>query len=147
MSDDDILQILKDSGLKDADKCIDVCNAISEGHSLRKACKQVGISKPTFLSRCNDNKDLADHYARARNDLLEYWANQVIDLTDQEFEKDQYGRIDPALIQQARLQVDSRRWILGKLQPRKYGDKSSIDLDVTGNVNVVQLSDLRKKDK
>ena len=43
------------------------------------------------------------------------------------------GKIDPAWVQLQRLKIDSKKWELSKLMPKKYGDKSSIELD--GNLN------------
>jgi len=37
-------------------------------------------------------------------------------------------RADNAAVQRARLKVDSRKWLLSKLQPRKYGDRVSAEL-------------------
>jgi hypothetical protein len=33
-------------------------------------------------------------------------------------------------VQRARLKVDTRKWLLSKLQPKKYGDK--LDMNVAG---------------
>ena len=38
-------------------------------------------------------------------------------------------RINHDVIQRDRLRVDARKWMLGKMQPKKYGDK----LDVTSD--------------
>ena len=38
------------------------------------------------------------------------------------------GRVDNAAVQQRRLQIETRRWVLSKLLPRTYGDKVVAEL-------------------
>jgi hypothetical protein len=37
--------------------------------------------------------------------------------------------IDNAVVQRDRLRVDARKWLLAKLQPKKYGEKIDITSD------------------
>jgi hypothetical protein len=36
------------------------------------------------------------------------------------------GQVDSAAVQKQRLQVDTRKWALSKLAPRKYGEKLTL---------------------
>jgi hypothetical protein len=72
---------------------------------------------------------LAESYAHAREDLIERIANEVLELSDQEVPLTGDGKKDWQAIQKHRLQVDSRKWILSKLAPKKYGEK----LEVSGD--------------
>jgi len=38
------------------------------------------------------------------------------------------GRVDNAAVQQRRLQIETRRWVLSKLLPKTYGDKVVAEL-------------------
>lgn len=43
-------------------------------------------------------------------------------------------RVDNGAIQRNKLRVDTRKWIMSKLAPKKYGDSSKIEL--SGEVNI-----------
>ena len=38
---------------------------------------------------------------------------------------------DTVAVQKARLKVDARKWMAGKLRPKKYGDRSTVDMNVS----------------
>jgi hypothetical protein len=56
-------------------------------------------------------------------------AQEVLDLSDKEVPETGDGRKDWQAIQKHKLQVDTRKWLLSKLAPRKYGEK----LEVSGD--------------
>ena len=59
---------------------------------------------------------MAKQYARAKECQLEALAEDIVDIADSvEPISDATGK--------ARLQIDSRKWLLSKLVPKKYGDK------------------------
>ena len=105
-----------------------VCKRIAKGQSLRKACKGTETpSKSTVLQWLVDDKTgtLSDQYARARETQADHYFDQVIEIADK--------------AKDARLQVDARKWVAGKLRPKKYSDK--IDLNLTGSMTVNIASD------
>lgn len=112
----------------------DICKRICEGESLNSICKEKGMpSKGVFLGWTNDDKDLADQYARSMEQRAELYAEDIIRIADDE-------SLD---INRARLMVDSRKWVACKLKPRRYGDK--IDLsnqDGTLNQSNIDTSKL-----
>jgi hypothetical protein len=42
------------------------------------------------------------------------------------------------MIQHRRLQVDARKWMLGKMNPKKYGDKLETDNNHSGKIEIVR---------
>jgi hypothetical protein len=69
----------------------------------------------------NDVDGFSAKYARAREMQVEFWAEQIIDISD-----GVARGADAAEVQAARLQSDNRRWLASKLMPRKYGDKTVV---------------------
>ena len=51
----------------------------------------------------------------------------MIELADAPIERNAAGMVDSATVQMRRLQIETRRWILSKLLPRKYGDRMGLD--------------------
>jgi hypothetical protein len=77
----------------------------------------------------NEDAELAAEYARAREDLIERIANEVIELSDADVGMQPDGKKDWAAVQKHKLQVDTRKWLLSKLAPKKYGEKIEVSGD------------------
>lgn len=91
--------------------------------SERSACAEVGISRSTFRTtalRVNSG----DHYARA----LEALAQDQVEKAEQVIEDMRSGVIDA---QQARVELDARKWFASKFLPKRYGDKVHLEANVT----------------
>ena len=111
------------------------------GMSAFKACQVAGVNQSTFNLWLNQDAELAAEYARAREDLIELLANETMAIADQAFEEIEEQAVGkdgkpvvlkkkvPVDVQRARLQVDTRKWLLSKLAPKKFGDK----LELTGD--------------
>jgi hypothetical protein len=103
-----------------------VLELIEDGMSERSACAEVGISRSTFRTtalRVNSG----DHYARA----LEALAQDQVEKAEQVIEDMRSGVIDA---QQARVELDARKWFASKFLPKRYGDK--LDLEHKGEVGL-----------
>lgn len=100
-----------------------VLEGMRNGLSAFKACQAAGVAHSTFLGWVNDDATLADNYAHTREDLIERIASEVMELADSEVPETGDGKRDWQAIQQRKLQVDSRKWLLSKLAPKKYGDR------------------------
>ncbi len=112
-----------------ADICALVLLGMRGGLSAFKACEAAGVPHSTFMEWIRDDAELANSYARAREDLIERIANEVIELSDADVGMQPDGKKDWAAVQKHKLQVDTRKWLLSKLAPKKYGDK----LELTGD--------------
>ena len=55
-------------------------------------------------------------------------ADELVELADSDCTGPD-GKPDNALVQQRRLQVDTRKWVLSKMLPRKFGDRLEIGGD------------------
>ena len=120
------------------DFAAEVLARISEGESLRAICadlKEFGCpSAATFHARVLDDKVFAERYARARDLQYEAWAC----LIREKSEKCRVGEIvteksDGTVetktvdsVDRSRLEVDSLKWLLAKLHPKRYGDKLAV---------------------
>ena len=117
-----------------------ICSRLAQGESLRAICDE--SETPAFSSVMKwlgEHKEFADKYARARVLQAEFYANQIIEIADEEpkhMVPDPDGgtslRIDSAGVQRNKLRVDARKWIASKLLPQKYGDSSTLLLGGDG---------------
>lgn len=106
-----------------------VLEGMHGGLSCFKACQAAGVPHSTFIGWVNVDPDLADRYTRAREDLIERMAQEVLELSDVDVGLQPDGKRDWAAVQKHKLQVDTRKWLLSKLAPKKFGDK----LELTGD--------------
>lgn len=59
-------------------------------------------------------------------------AEDIIDISDEssrDFIETEDGRMIPntEAIQRSKLRVDTRKWLMAKMKPKKYGDKMEVD--------------------
>lgn len=106
-----------------------VLEGMHGGLSCFKACQAAGVPHSTFIGWVNVDPELADRYTRAREDLIERMAQEVLELSDVDVGLQPDGKRDWAAVQKHKLQVDTRKWLLSKLAPKKFGDK----LELTGD--------------
>ena len=99
---------------------------ISSGKSARKACAEVGVPDPTF-HRWVEEEGISEQYARAMEGRADAVFEDIIEIAD---------NTDPdADVQRDKLRVDSRKWAVARMAPRKYGDR--LDLNHGGDMKVI----------
>ena len=102
--------------------------------SANKACAAAGVSLHTFLHWVDDDEKLAKSYARARESWIDNMAQEIQEIADAKLPLDNFGKIDNSAVQKQKLQIDTRKWLLSKIAPKKYGDK--VEVDHTGTVKI-----------
>jgi hypothetical protein len=102
---------------------------MESGMSCWKACEKAGVKNSTFMLWVSQDSALAESYARARENYVERIAQEVMELSDVDVGETPDGRKDWAAVQKHKLQVDTRKWLLSKLAPKKYGEKIEISGD------------------
>jgi hypothetical protein len=120
----------------------EICTRLSRGEALRKMCLDDHMPDEStvydwlFSSKTGDFPKL---YALARERQTEFWAEECIQIAD-ETERDtitktgrngeEYESQNSEWINRSRLRVDTRKWLMSKLAPKKYGEK--IQQEITG---------------
>jgi hypothetical protein len=122
-----------------------ILDQMGEGRSLRKICsedKEKIEGLPAASSFCrwvDEDTALAEQYARAREGLMEYWAQRITELGELAREEAvALGREEiPAgpVVNAYRLEADNLKWLLSKLAPKKYGER--LELAGDGNAPLV----------
>jgi hypothetical protein len=118
----------------------EVCKRMSEGESLRQVCADESMPcTSTVMKWAREMPEFAQQYAKARDALLEHWAEEITEIADDgsndwiKREKEK-GRVEVVVdaehINRSRLRVDTRKWLLSKLAHKKYGDK--VETTLTG---------------
>lgn len=115
---------------------------ISEnGVSLFAALKN-RLSSTTFYAFMDEDESRIKRYARATELRAEKMAEETLDIADS-VDNDLItlpdGRevVNNNVINRDRLRVDTRKWLLAKMHPKKYGDK--ISTEISGELKVIEV--------
>lgn len=135
---------------------IAICERLANGESLKAICSSDDMPHRATVHRwIIDNVDgFSDRYAHARDVGLDTMADELLDISD-DGRNDWMEKNDPdnpgyvfngEHSSRSKLRVDARKWYLSKLAPKKYGEKSSMEL--TGaNGGPVLLSETERAAK
>jgi hypothetical protein len=110
-------------------KITEVLKHMRDGHSLRQSSIKAGITPQSVLRAVDKDSELAEQYAQARAAMIDKIADDIITIADEEMIPTGEGKVDSAMVQKQRLRVDTRKWLLSKMAPKKYGDKLELSGD------------------
>lgn len=119
-----------------------ILTLISEGQSLRRVCRDERLpAASTVFEWLIRYDDFSEQYARAKQQGSEAMAEEIMDIADDGRNDwieiwDKKGeniigyKVNGEAVQRSKLRVDTRKWLMSKLAPKKYGD--SLDLTSGG---------------
>lgn len=117
-----------------------IISGLYEGKSLKSILDNDDSlpSRPIvyeWLNSANNNydEDFLNNYLHARENSADIDSDKIEDLNQEIRDK----KIDP---QSARVIADNLKWTAGRKKPKKYGDKSSLEL--SGEVKTKPSTDL-----
>lgn len=134
----------------------EICLMIATSNKgIHSISKMKGMpSYPVVWGWLNDTtKDFSILYARAKKEQQEFLAEEIIDISDDssgDILHTEKGEIEnKEFVSRSRLKVDTRKWLMSKLAPKKYGDK--LDVTTNGeNINapiIIDWSEDKKQDE
>lgn len=101
----------------------DICSLLADGESLRKVCERPGMpNKSTVFRWLAQHEEFRDQYAKATETRADAIFEEMFDIADNVAE-------EAAAVGKARLRIDTRKWALARMNPKKYGDKVSQEID------------------
>lgn len=117
-----------------------ICQQLVEGRSVRSICADEGMpSESTVYNWLHDHPAFLERYTRARTSQAERMLDEIIEIADDtrwDTEITDFGpKPNAEWINRAKLRVDSRKWAMAKLAPKKYGEKIDVtsgDKPITG---------------
>lgn len=90
-----------------------------------------------------------EQYTRAKEESSDAMADEILDIADD-------GRNDwmtingkratnREVVDRSKLRVDTRKWLMAKMKPKRYGDKLDVKAEVDGKLNI-KLVDFKNAD-
>ncbi|HBL4693585.1 ubiquitin carboxyl-hydrolase [Citrobacter sedlakii] len=101
----------------------DICSLLADGESLRKVCERPGMPSKTSVFRwLAEHQEFRDQYAKATETRADAIFEEIFEIADDATE-------ESAAVAKARLRIDTRKWALARMNPKKYGEKVSQEID------------------
>jgi hypothetical protein len=128
-----------------------ICERLSFGESLREICRDEDMPcRQTIFRWIGKYQAFSDQYAKAKEAGIEVLADELIDIADnatndymeRNGEEAEGYRLNGENVQRSRLRVDTRKWVLSKLAPKKYGDHLSVGTKPGEPIETKDVSDM-----
>lgn len=126
-----------------------------EGESLRSICRDENMpSIGGVMKVLNERPELVERYTRAREMQADAIFEEMIEIADDGSNDWMLKRADDPTsvvlngehVNRSRLRIDSRKWILGRMRPMKYGEQkfiggvSDAPIEVKNTIDVSSMS-------
>ena len=115
-----------------------IADLLATGESLVSICKRKGVLDYSTITRAVQNSDaLWDIYRRGRVLQAEFFGDSINELARSPLPDTLDPRVVNAEVQRRRLEIDSLKWTLARMQPFGLRDRKS---DANANAGAITLS-------
>jgi succinate dehydrogenase flavin-adding protein (antitoxin of CptAB toxin-antitoxin module) len=113
-----------------------ICDRLTDGQSLRKICCDDDMPAASTVFRwLTARPEFQEQYAHAREAQADALFDEILDIADDgtndwvaDKEEAEGFRYNGDAVQRSKLRVEARKWMAGKLQPKKYSDRQIVDM-------------------
>src|SRR5277367_1054822 len=113
----------------------EICNRIADGESLRSICEEADMPDKAMVFRwlsAEQHKDFCSQYIRAREAQADSLVDDILLIADdarndwmkRNGENATGYQENGEVLRRSALRIDARKWLAGKMAPKKYGDKT-----------------------
>ena len=112
-----------------------ICDLFAQGYSQRQIAKMEDMPTDSTITNWildKDKKEFLAQYAQAKAKCMDHFADEIVSIAD-DGANDYYERegkdgetikaLDHEHVSRSRLRIDTRKWLMSKLKPKKYGDR------------------------
>jgi len=116
---------------------------IENGMSLRSVLKLEEMpNKNTIYKWLEADETKKERYARATYERADTIFEEILQIADDSsldvVKSEQGEKINSEFVARSKLKVDARKWVVAKMHPTKYGDKSTTVFE--GGENAIKIS-------
>lgn len=120
----------------------EIFDRIAKGGAVRNILKDDWLpSAGTFYRRLDADAAFAERYARAKEQLADTIFDECLTIADSQegdvYERDGVEMVNHDAIARAKLRIDTRKWMAGKLRPKVYGEKLELSGDDKSPLQIV----------
>jgi hypothetical protein len=119
----------------------EILRRLADGEALLTICEAEDMPAESTVRWwvVNDNNGFAARYALARDVGLDHRAERLPKMASAAVGQDSAG------VQAVKLLVDTEKWIIAKLAPKRYGDKLDVNLDAKIDMAASETGELLKE--
>lgn len=126
-----------------------ICERVANCETLKAIAESYGMSKGSLLAWIGSDKTRSDQYARAREAQAEQLVDDILAIADDsanDTTTDEDGNtvVNHEVVARAKLRVDSRKWLAGKMSPKKYGEFQRLEHSGTVDISAAILEARRR---
>jgi len=107
-----------------------ICARMAAGESLRAICRAEDMPAESTVRMWAvlDRDGFYAQYTQAREAQMDSLAEDILEIADdsaRDIRTDADGKeiVDHEHIQRSKLRVDTRKWLMSKIAPKRFGDK------------------------
>lgn len=112
---------------------------LADGESLRSICTDESMpARSTVFKWLSEDEAFADQYAHARDAQADAIFDDILEIADdgrndwmekRNGDGEAIGWVENGeALRRSQLRIESRKWMAGKLKPKKYSDKAQVEL-------------------
>lgn len=125
-----------------------ICVRLAAGESLSSVCRDPDFPCiATVFNWLRENDDFQIAYARAKAESADALFEELIDIADdgrndwmENRDPDNPGyKLNGEHVNRSRLRVDTRKWAIARMKPKKYGDR--LHTEHSGSIDMSSASD------
>ena len=116
--------------------CKAICGWIKQGYTLRQIEALPNMpTKSTIIRWLGEHDEFCDQYARAREIQALVMVDELMEIADDSRNdwierENKDGQLEIAFnseaVQRSKLRSDTRKWLMGKMAPKRFGDKMQV---------------------
>ena len=115
-----------------------ICEELALGKSMRSVCTEESMpAMSTVFKWLREIKEFSEQYEKAKQEATDAMAEDLLHIADTpvlgeikttkpdgtvEIKQDE-------MLGHRRLQIDTRKWLMAKMKPKKYGEKLDVTTD------------------
>lgn len=110
-----------------------ICEQLAQGLSMRTISKDKSLpAMSTMFLWLREHEEFSEQYAKAKQESTDAMAEDILDIADDgsnDYTETEDGRMvyNGDSVQRSRLRVDTRKWLMSKMKPKKYGEHLDIE--------------------
>lgn len=120
-----------------------VCDQIASGKTLRAIAKEMQFSESNFRFAVANDTRLAARVAESRQLQADSWGDEIVEISDDGSNDEKTVMrngteatvVNYENINRSKLRVDTRKWLMGKIAPKRYGELLTVDQNTTLHVS------------
>jgi len=125
-----------------------ICERIIGGETVGQITADDNMpAKSTVFKWLAENSGFSDQYARAKMAQMDMMAEELLEIADdgtndwmerKNDDGEAYGwRENGEAMARSRLRVDTRKWLMSKMAPKKYGERTTTDINHSGDIGLM----------